>query len=101
MTELCERVALIVGAGRGFGSATAARFAEAGADRALNYRRSQEGCTRVVEQARQMGNRAISVRANISDARDVTAIKIVNLSSQLALIGWDSGWSTLGPRVSP
>src|SRR5687767_7914178 len=71
MTELRGKVALITGAGRGFGLATAERFAEAGADLALNYRQSQEGCSRVAEQARAFGSRAISVRADITNARDV------------------------------
>jgi 3-oxoacyl-[acyl-carrier protein] reductase len=153
MMHLQGKVALITGAGRGFGLATAERFAEAGADLVLNYRRSLEGCERVVAQARAQGNRAISVRADIADPQAVTSMvdqainqfgridilinnagimnvtpfvessesdwraemevnvfgplrvtravlphmieqnsgKIVNLSSQLALIGWDRG----------
>ena len=44
MDELKGKVALITGAGRGFGRAIGERFAEAGATLALNYRASADGC---------------------------------------------------------
>ena len=43
MDELKGKVALITGAGRGFGKAIGERFAEAGATLALNYRESARG----------------------------------------------------------
>jgi 3-oxoacyl-[acyl-carrier protein] reductase len=67
MSELAGKVALITGAGRGFGLATAERLAEAGADLALNYRSSRAGCERIAEQARSSGSRALIVQADVAD----------------------------------
>ena len=53
MGTLSGKVALITGAGRGFGRAIAEVFIEAGADVALNYRESQAACR---------GNRGSRVR---------------------------------------
>jgi len=151
MGALTGKVALITGAGRGFGQAIAEVFLEAGADLALNYRASRAGCDALAERARANGQRALSVEADVTDAAATEAMveeviaefgridilvnnagvmnvqpfvetteaswqdeiqvniiaplrltravvphmiaqrsgKIINLSSQLALIGWD------------
>jgi 3-oxoacyl-[acyl-carrier protein] reductase len=151
MGALSGRVALITGAGRGFGQAIAEVFLEAGADLALNYRSSRAGCDALAAQARANGRRALLVQADVTDAAATEAMveeviaefgridilvnnagvmnvqpfvetteaswqdelqvniiaplrltravvphmiaqrsgKIINLSSQLALIGWD------------
>jgi NAD(P)-dependent dehydrogenase (short-subunit alcohol dehydrogenase family) len=151
MAALSGRVALITGAGRGFGQAIAEVFLEAGADLALNYRSSRAGCDALAAQARANGRRALLVQADVTDAAATEAMveeviaefgridilvnnagvmnvqpfvetteaswqdelqvniiaplrltravvphmiaqrsgKIINLSSQLALIGWD------------
>jgi len=67
MNELTGKVALITGAGRGFGYATAERFAEAGAELALNYRGSREGCERIAARLKQDGRRALVVQADMTD----------------------------------
>jgi len=72
--ELQGKVALITGAGRGFGRAIGERFAEAGASLALNYRASAEGCEAVAEQARAMGSQAITVQADVTDGPAVEAM---------------------------
>jgi len=148
-----NKVALITGAGRGFGRAIAERFAEAGATLVLNYRDSRQGCDEVVAQTKARGGKAIAIQADVTDGAAVDAMvqqaidaygridilvnnagimvvepfaesteehwrdeievnivgplrvtraivphmiaqrygKIINLSSQLALIGWNRG----------
>jgi 3-oxoacyl-[acyl-carrier protein] reductase len=74
MGALDGKVALISGAGRGFGYAIAERFAEEGAALALNYRASRDGCEALVEMARSLGGRAIAVQADVTDERAVGAL---------------------------
>jgi NAD(P)-dependent dehydrogenase (short-subunit alcohol dehydrogenase family) len=74
MDELQGKVALITGAGRGFGRAIAERFAAAGATLALNYRASSAGCDEVAEQTRSRGGNAIAVQADVTDGPAVAAM---------------------------
>ncbi|MEZ4523009.1 MAG: SDR family oxidoreductase [Thermomicrobiales bacterium] len=67
MAALSGRVALITDAGRGFGEAIASLFAEHGADLALSYLNSAEGCETIAEQARASGQRAVTVQADMRD----------------------------------
>ena len=68
MGALSGKTALITGAGRGFGQAIAEVFIEAGADVALNYRESRDGCQAVAARAKSAGRRAMLVQADVTDA---------------------------------
>ncbi len=61
------RVALVTGASRGIGSATAVKLAQSGASVAVNYNSSRDPAFAVVEQIGIEGGRAVAVRADISD----------------------------------
>ncbi|PYO02086.1 MAG: hypothetical protein DMD91_05465 [Candidatus Rokuibacteriota bacterium] len=63
MQKLFGRVALVTGAGRGFGRAIALAFGEAGADVAVNYRASEAGAAEVVQALERQGRRAMTVKA--------------------------------------
>ena len=67
MNELTGKVAVITGAGRGFGHAIAERIAEAGAEMALNYRGSREGCEAIAARLKQDARRALVVQADLAD----------------------------------
>ncbi len=71
MGTLNGKVALITGAGRGFGRAIAEVFIEAAADVALNYRESQAACREIAEQAEAIGQRAMLVKADVTDSAAV------------------------------
>jgi 3-oxoacyl-[acyl-carrier protein] reductase len=74
MGELTGKVALITGAGRGFGYATAERFAEAGAELALNYRGSRDGCEAIAARLKQDGRRALVVQADMADGEAIATM---------------------------
>jgi 3-oxoacyl-[acyl-carrier protein] reductase len=81
MGKLDGRVALVTGAGRGFGAAIALALGRAGADVVVNYRRSAADASRVAAGIRAMGRRAVAHRADVSreeEARDLIAATLAN-----------------------
>lgn len=74
MFDLHGKVALITGGSRGIGKAIALRYAENGADLALNYvrhRRDAESTAALVE---KMGRKCLMVKANVANDDDVKAM---------------------------
>ncbi|MDR1210477.1 MAG: 3-oxoacyl-ACP reductase FabG [Clostridiales bacterium] len=69
-----DRVVLVTGASRGIGRATAAAFARAGYDAAINCRADSAGLSETAELALRHGARVLPVMADVSDfdaARDM------------------------------
>ena len=64
--RLAGRVALITGASRGFGRATATLLACEGADVVLNYRAAEAEATAVCEEIRALGHRAVTIQGDVS-----------------------------------
>jgi 3-oxoacyl-[acyl-carrier protein] reductase len=72
--RLAGRVALVTGAGRGFGRAIALGLGEAGADVAVNYRSSAGPAAEVVQALQAQGRRARAIRADVAREDDVRAM---------------------------
>ncbi len=67
-------VALITGASRGIGAATALRAAQQGFAVAVNYTRSAEAANAIVQQIVTAGGTAIAVHADVADEAQVLAM---------------------------
>jgi 3-oxoacyl-[acyl-carrier protein] reductase len=72
--RLAGRVALVTGASRGFGRATALLLAREGADVVVNYRTAEAQAATLAEEVRALGRRAAVVQADVSVAEQASAL---------------------------
>ncbi len=72
---LAEKVALVTGASRGIGRGIAFEMAREGADVVVNYTRSDKKAGEVARQIQTLGRRAISVKADVSNPKQVEAMR--------------------------
>lgn len=66
-----EKIALITGASRGIGAATARLLASEGYAVAINYRKAEQQALALCQEITRAGGRAIPVQADVADAADV------------------------------
>lgn len=95
--SLTGKVALVTGASRGIGEATARCYAAAGADVAL-VARSEAELMRIAESLRASGRRAMAIRCDVRDADDVQAAVVATLNhfGQIDVLVNNAG----GPRFN-
>lgn len=72
--HLKDKVALVTGASRGIGRAVALQYAQLSADVVVNYSGSQAAAEEVVKKIEGLGRKAIAVKADVSQADQVTAM---------------------------
>ena len=83
------KVAIITGASRGIGAATALRLAADGFDICVNYISNRNAAEEIVEKARSFGVNALAVQADISSEKQVNRLfeeSANNLGKPYALI---------------
>ena len=66
--------ALVTGANSGIGKAVALALGEAGADVVVNYVSNEEAAQEVVDKIKSFGVKAFSVKADVSDEEQITAM---------------------------
>ena len=97
--DLTNRVALVTGAGRGIGRATALALARAGADVVVNYLRNHDAAMEVVQAIEALGRRAVAVQANVADPSDIERLfaKADEAFGELSILINNAGTGTLMP----
>src|ERR1700693_3834415 len=100
MTSLANKTALIAGASRGMGRATALALAAAGARVIVHYGRNADEAKAVVDQIRAAGGRADAVAADLSapDGPHRLAAQVRNLiGERLDILVSNAGISSAAP----
>ncbi len=72
--ELVGKIALVTGASRGIGRATALALAKAGADVAVNFRSHETDAQEVCSQIKAVGRRAVAIKADVAKASEVSRL---------------------------
>ncbi|UCH90289.1 MAG: 3-oxoacyl-ACP reductase FabG [Thermoplasmata archaeon] len=86
-------VAVVTGASRGLGKATALALAERGCDVVVNYEKSEGAAQEVVKLIEKLGRSAVAVKADVSKKEEVEALyeKSMELSGHVDILVNNAG----------
>ena len=86
--KLNGKVALVTGSSRGIGSGIVMKFAEEGADVAVNYFNNSENAESVADKIRGLGARALTVKADVSKSADVSGMvqKVLDTFGKIVIL---------------
>ncbi|MEU4208823.1 SDR family oxidoreductase [Streptomyces sp. NPDC026206] len=99
MNTLQGKAALVTGGSRGIGEAVVLRLAREGADVALTYRTNEARAADVVARVKELGGRALAVRADAAEAEAVRAA-VAGAAAEfgrLDILVNNAGTGVLGP----
>ena len=99
MSGLAGKVAIVTGASRGIGRATAERLARDGASVVINYAVSGEEANAVVKTIEARGGKAISLQADIARLEDITRLfrEAVGRMGRLDILVANAGYACFKP----
>jgi 3-oxoacyl-[acyl-carrier protein] reductase len=99
--RLAGKVALVTGAGRGFGRAIALAFAREGARVAANYLGSRAGAEAVVAEAGRLGAEAVALRGDVAREEDAAGLVEATVSrfGRLDVLVNNAGIMVRGPLL--
>jgi 3-oxoacyl-[acyl-carrier protein] reductase len=100
LTSMKGKVALVTGASRGIGRATAKLLAAEGAAVAVNYFQSEGAARAVVDEITRAGGRALAVRADVRDEAQVRAM-VAEVEERLGPVDLLVGNAAIGFPVKP
>ena len=69
--DFIEKTAIVTGGSRGIGKAIALRLAKLGANIVVNYTSKPEEAEKVVAEIKEIGRKAIAIKADVSNGEDV------------------------------
>jgi 3-oxoacyl-[acyl-carrier protein] reductase len=72
MPRLEHKTVVVTGASSGIGESIATTFAREGAHIVVNYNSSKEKAEHIVKQINGAGGKAVAIRANVTDPKDIT-----------------------------
>ncbi len=99
MDTLKGKVAVVTGASRGIGRATAERLARDGASVVVNYAISAEEANAVVEGIEAQGGRALAVQADVAKLEDIRRLfrETIECLERLDILVANAGYSCFKP----
>ncbi|SHI32880.1 3-oxoacyl-[acyl-carrier protein] reductase [Clostridium cavendishii DSM 21758] len=98
MYNLSGKVALVTGSSRGIGEAIARKLSILGASIIINYSKDEDGANRIIEEIKENGGYAISVKADVSKYEEAKYLveEAVNHFGKLDVVVNNAGISSLG-----
>jgi 3-oxoacyl-[acyl-carrier protein] reductase len=99
--RLAGKVALITGAGRGFGRAIALAFAHEGARVAVNYLASRDGADEVVAEADRLGTEGLALQGDVARTDDAQGLvsRTLDRFGRLDILVNNAGIMVRGARL--
>jgi glucose 1-dehydrogenase len=97
--RLAGKVALVTGSSRGIGRAIVLRFAQEGADVAINYSRNEAPARDVLSEVESIGRRGILIKANLANVSETRAMvdEVVSRFDRLDILVNNAGIENKAP----